>query len=151
MAYHLVGSKKVQQILAKKGVLEKYISDPHHIQALTACFTGLYPLDNSPEGEEAYKAALENPERFVMKPQREGGGNNIYGQDIKTALTTLSPSERSGYILMDLIKSRPFTNVMVRKGELIESEVVSELGVYGIWVRYDYIFYYNQFVIYYYK
>ena len=24
--------------------------------------------------------ALARPERFVLKPQREGGGNNVYGE-----------------------------------------------------------------------
>lgn len=27
--------------------------------------------------------AMENPDRFVLKPQREGGGNNMYGDEIK--------------------------------------------------------------------
>lgn len=27
--------------------------------------------------------ALDCPERFVLKPQREGGGNNLYGEDIR--------------------------------------------------------------------
>jgi len=26
--------------------------------------------------------ALQNPERFVLKPQREGGGNNVYGKEV---------------------------------------------------------------------
>ena len=25
---------------------------------------------------------MKNPDRYVVKPQREGGGNNIYGADI---------------------------------------------------------------------
>lgn len=31
--------------------------------------------------------ALDAPERFVMKPQREGGGNNLYGEDIRHVIT----------------------------------------------------------------
>jgi len=27
--------------------------------------------------------ALDAPDRFVLKPQREGGGNNLYGEDIR--------------------------------------------------------------------
>ena len=27
--------------------------------------------------------AMEDPERFVLKPQREGGGNNVYGEEIR--------------------------------------------------------------------
>lgn len=30
--------------------------------------------------------ALDAPEQFVMKPQREGGGNNLYGEDIRQVI-----------------------------------------------------------------
>ena len=30
--------------------------------------------------------ACERPEEFVLKPQREGGGHNFYGQDVATKL-----------------------------------------------------------------
>jgi len=33
--------------------------------------------------------AMKNPERFVLKPQREGGGNNVYGVDIPEALRVI--------------------------------------------------------------
>lgn len=32
--------------------------------------------------------AIRNPGAFVLKPQREGGGNNLYGDDVATALQT---------------------------------------------------------------
>ena len=50
------------------------MNDPIQTKKLYASFAELYPLDATPEGEAATKLALENPERFVMKPQREGGG-----------------------------------------------------------------------------
>ena len=31
------------------------------------------------------------PEGFVLKPQREGGGNNLYGYEIITELENLTP------------------------------------------------------------
>jgi len=37
---------------------------------LRACFAGLWSLEDS----DIAKKAIENPELFVMKPQREGGG-----------------------------------------------------------------------------
>ena len=70
-----------------------------HSRLLRLCFTGLYPLDSSKEGLEAYKSALETPEKYVLKPQREGGGNNYYGQDVKLMLEKMSVSERNGYFL----------------------------------------------------
>ncbi len=33
---------------------------------------------------ELIEMAKENCEDFVLKPQREGGGHNIYGSDIRS-------------------------------------------------------------------
>ncbi|KAG1473679.1 hypothetical protein G6F56_000822 [Rhizopus delemar] len=134
IAYQLVGSKKVQQVLSVPGYLERYVTNAA-AQEMSACFAGLYPLDESPEGIAAYHMALENADNLVMKPQREGGGHNIYGQDIVEALLKLSPKERNAYILMDLIRSPPLDNLMIREGKVIEGEVVSELGIYGIYLN----------------
>ena len=35
------------------------------------------------EGDDAFDKAMKDPDRYVVKPQREGGGNNVYGQDIR--------------------------------------------------------------------
>ncbi|RCH99452.1 hypothetical protein CU098_009412 [Rhizopus stolonifer] len=133
VAYQLVGSKKVQQVLAEPGRLERYV-DKETADAMRESFAGLYPLDNSPEGLAAYKKALAEPEHLVMKPQREGGGHNIYGQDILAELKKLTPEERNAYILMDLIRSPPLDNYMIREGQVIAGQVVSELGIYGIYI-----------------
>ena len=37
--------------------------------------------------------ALAHPDKYVLKPQREGGGNNLYGAELKDALETLSPGQ----------------------------------------------------------
>ncbi|KAI8142421.1 glutathione synthase [Fennellomyces sp. T-0311] len=134
VAYQLVGAKKVQQLLAVPGRLERYV-DVYTADLLRESFTGLYPFDNSEEGQKAYKLALQNPDRFVMKPQREGGGNNIYGSDIVQTLKKLTDEERTAFILMELIRSPPIENLMVREGRLIEGEVASELGIYGVYLN----------------
>ncbi|KAJ2108483.1 Glutathione synthetase, partial [Coemansia sp. RSA 922] len=82
----------------------------------------------------AYDLAMANPSNYVVKPQREGGGYNTYGDDIPKLLSSLSDEERKGYILMDLIRAPGFKNVLLRNGQLVASEVVSELGIYGVWV-----------------
>ncbi|KAJ3415197.1 hypothetical protein HDV05_005337 [Chytridiales sp. JEL 0842] len=145
VTYHLVGSKKVQQVLAQPRVLEKFITNPTHASNLRSVFTGLYPLDSSPDGIQAYESALKNPDRYVMKPQREGGGNNLYGPEIPAALGKLSPAERNAYILMDLIKSPAATGVMVRQGQIIKTDVVSELGIYGVWISEGDVVHMNEF------
>ncbi|KAF9145026.1 hypothetical protein BG015_012024 [Linnemannia schmuckeri] len=135
IAYQLVGAKKVQQVLAASGQLERFVKDPVMVAQLRASFTGLYPLDDSSEGLAAYEAALKNSDELVMKPQREGGGNNIYGKDIQEALKTLTAEQRNAYILMDIIRPPITKNVLLRKGQLQRADVVSELGVYGIYLH----------------
>ncbi|KAF9129175.1 hypothetical protein BGW39_004405 [Mortierella sp. 14UC] len=135
VAYQLVGTKKVQQVLAAPGQLERFVKDPETVAQLRASFTGLYPLDDSPEGLAAYESALKNSDELVMKPQREGGGNNIYGKDIQESLKTLTAEQRNAYILMDIIRPPITKNVLLRKGELQRADVVSELGVYGIYLH----------------
>ncbi|KAJ2762632.1 Glutathione synthetase [Coemansia nantahalensis] len=135
LAYHLSGCKKVQQVLAQPGMVERFVDDAETAQRVRKCFVGLYPLDDSAEGRRAYAMAMDNPSELVAKPQREGGGYNTYGDDIPRLLGGLSVEKQRGYILMDLIRAPAFSNVLLRNGKLVTSDVVSELGIYGIWVR----------------
>lgn len=160
MALQLAGAKKVQQVLAAPGVLEDMLMGrarpdvgfgagpgslgQHDAAALRDTWTGLWPLDNSEQGKKALQLAREHPERFVLKPQREGGGNNIYRDNIPPYLAQLDEEDRSNpgeaprreaYILMELIEPPTgLHNLLVRGGEGTPrlADVVSELGVYGV-------------------
>ena len=88
----------------------------------------------SADGDKAFESALANPDRYVLKPQREGGGNNVYGGDIPPFLESIrDSSERSAYILMDRIHPPITSNYMVRPGwaKAQRKDVVSELGIFG--------------------
>lgn len=75
-----------------------------------------------------------------MKPQREGGGNNIYGADIKRALEKFSKTqERTAYILMERIQPPLCPGYIVRPGQNglpPLSKLVSELGIFGVIIGY---------------
>lgn len=133
--YHLAGTKKVQQALARPDVLRRFVgADDAKIDAIRDVFTGLYSLDPDEGGAEAVALANANPERFVLKPQREGGGNNVYGADIPTALDAMSPDERSAWILMERIFPPLSTGYMIRPGGPTPPplvQLVSELGIFG--------------------
>ncbi|PSN51649.1 Glutathione synthetase [Blattella germanica] len=107
--YHLAGTKKVQQALAKP---------------------------KNEEGNSAAEMAKTNPERYVLKPQREGGGNNVYGEKVREALQTMHNSEeRTAWILMERISPPTQKGYMVRPGgpevpKLVD--LVSELGIFGV-------------------
>ena len=159
VALQLAGAKKVQQVLSEEGVLERFLaSDEKGVKGekygaealaqLRASWSELYPLDPHSElGKQGYQLAMQQPQRFVLKPQREGGGNNIYKHDIPSALQEMakrdekskaSTTEREGYILMSLIQPPAGVgNLLVKagagahKGAVLAPDVVSELGIYG--------------------
>ena len=45
ISYHLAGTKKVQQVLADPGNLERIFDDPDKVARLKDVFTGIYSLD----------------------------------------------------------------------------------------------------------
>ncbi|EEB12574.1 glutathione synthetase, putative [Pediculus humanus corporis] len=134
--YHLAGTKKVQQALAQPKVLEKFIKDSKTVEMIRDTFTGLYSLDFTKEGEEAVEMAINDPEKFVLKPQREGGGNNIYGKEVKDKILSMKNSEeRMGWILMDRIFPPVQATYIIRPGTPVKhdetQDIVSELGIFG--------------------
>jgi len=134
IAYHLSGTKKIQQMLAIPGNLERFIKDQEKVNFIRSSFTGLYAFDQSESSKKALARLAENPDDFVMKPQREGGGNNIYGKDIPPFLAKLSEKDKEGYILMDLIRPEVQDSTIVRDGKAEDFKVISELGIYGIYL-----------------
>lgn len=141
----LAGCKKVQQVLFEPSQLSRFINEEEEQEKLRSSFVGLWGMEPNGEGERLVK---EKPERFVLKPQREGGGNNIYRNDIPPFLRQLEeedqesrggedggPKGQEGYILMELIEP-PLgqTQLLVKAGEdkARRADVVSELGIYGV-------------------
>ncbi|MCJ1351116.1 MAG: hypothetical protein MMC33_001098 [Icmadophila ericetorum] len=133
---HLAGSKKVQQVLAtpQSPHLSRFIRDPTICERVWNTFAAIYPLDDTPASKEAKRLATDEEEckKYVLKPQREGGGNNIYRTSIPPFLRSL-PSEQhwKGHILMELIEPPALSNSIFREGVLKTGEVIGELGVYG--------------------
>ena len=140
---HLAGSKKIQQILATPGspYLEEFLRGTAYencIDRIRATFAAIYPLDDSANGREAISIAKDvgRCKGYVLKPQREGGGNNIYGAKIPPFLASLGADERKyrGHILMELIEPPMLRNSILRNGEVQSGEVIGELGVYGVYL-----------------
>ena len=65
---------------------------------------GLWSLDDldDPSTSHILQDAAQNPDKYVLKPQREGGGNNLYGQQLKERLE--NKEGLSAYILMQRIR-----------------------------------------------
>lgn len=136
---HVAGCKKIQQILAIPGSshVARFLSPgSSYVTRIQETFANIYPLDATPAGQHAIRLAT-NPEtavKYVLKPQREGGGNNVYGTKIPPFLKSLGMEERKwrAYILMELIEPPAVKNILLRNGETKSGDVVGELGIFGV-------------------
>lgn len=67
------------------------------IAELRESFMGLWPLGDGTElSEEGERLVRESNggEGYVLKPQREGGGNNVYNGDIGPFLAQLAEEDK---------------------------------------------------------
>jgi len=155
LGYHLAGTKKVQQELARRGAVEQFFendADDVDVAAqIRTAFAGLYSLDGADANEddmEAVKDVLFNDAQgqYVLKPQREGGGYNYYGDNLANKLkenctitvdddgnkdVTLSP-DLSEFILMERLFPPQQRAILLRNGQVEGTGMsISELGCFG--------------------
>lgn len=142
---HLAGCKKIQQVLAdpstSSDVLKRFLpyASQETISSLASTFAPQYALY---PGSSGLDLAL-NPTtaaNHVLKPQREGGGNNIYRSAITPFLAAMSERERARWVLMELIQTPAAAknSILRSDGTLVPSgDVISELGIFGtiLWRR----------------
>eukprot|EP00357_Protocruzia_adherens_P036357 CAMPEP_0114993958 /NCGR_PEP_ID=MMETSP0216-20121206/12840_1 /TAXON_ID=223996 /ORGANISM="Protocruzia adherens, Strain Boccale" /LENGTH=475 /DNA_ID=CAMNT_0002357701 /DNA_START=76 /DNA_END=1503 /DNA_ORIENTATION=- len=127
---HLAGTKKVQQLLANEEHLKHFIADESVLKRLQGFFADMYGFERENQ-EEVLNIIANSAEDYVLKPQREGGGNNIYGEEIREFIKDLKPEELEQYILMRRINPKINHNLLVKAGEVREADTLSELGVFG--------------------
>jgi glutathione synthase len=134
----LAGTKKVQQALEtpdQDKPLPGFHADrtPEFDQtynSLKKTFVAMHAMHKDSE----LVPKLKDPafaHGFVLKPQREGGGNNIYREDITDFVLKSKPEDLVQYILMEMIEPPEQRNAILRNGKSEEGNVICELGVYG--------------------
>ncbi|CAK0740272.1 hypothetical protein CVIRNUC_001238 [Coccomyxa viridis] len=132
--YQLAGAKKIQQDLAGSDTVERFVDSAEEAALIRACFAGLWSLDNpdNPETQDVLQQADMQPDDYVLKPQREGGGNNLYGDQLQQRLR--DPKGLAAYILMQRIRPPINRSMLLRDGNILEVDTLSELGIYGTFV-----------------
>lgn len=134
VAYHLAGTKKVQQQLSLPGVVERFCS-ADDAKLLRTSFAGLWGLErDDEETQRVITDAITNHDDYVLKPQREGGGNNFYHEEMADKLRVMSVEERSAYILMQKIKPVAVKVCLVKRGERHIGPCISEFGHFSSFI-----------------
>jgi len=161
IALQLAGAKKVQEVLTRPGVLENFLLSESNngveeggeariseqdVKDVRASWVGMWGLDepaSKPDAsgnfgqEDGMHRTLASHTRLVLKPQREGGGNNVYGPSIPAFLEKLPKEEHAAWVAMEMIEPpKGVGNWLVRTGEgpssvARQADVVSELGIFG--------------------
>lgn len=135
---HLAGSKKVQQALTSTTPdhLTHFLPGSTQHALLRSTFAPQYdllPASTSPTSGLHLALDPITAANHVLKPQREGGGNNIYRAAIPPFLVSIPEREYGGYILMELIQppAGARNTVLRSDGAVVSGDVVSELGIFG--------------------
>uniref|UniRef100_A0A183CFL0 Glutathione synthetase n=1 Tax=Globodera pallida TaxID=36090 RepID=A0A183CFL0_GLOPA len=136
MAWKAFGDKDAI-VLVLPSMVERFFPSSNEadtVVAICKTFAGMWGLDD-PE-DEATKSVIQNaidhPDKYVLKPCREGGGNNFWGKEIPEKLREFSPAELGGHILMQKLTPLAVPNLLVRPLQDVQFEnVVSELGIFG--------------------
>jgi len=153
LGYHLAGTKKVQQELAREGAVERFFPEnvDNTAQQIRTVFAGLYSLgaDATEQDIHAVRDVLfhEGEGRYVLKPQREGGGYNYYGMNLADKLrencTIVESSINeekdirlasalSEFILMERLFPPQQRAILLRNGQVEGTGMtISELGCFG--------------------
>lgn len=131
--------KKAQQLLSDPSLLTLYMDDPNAVSQLRESFMNLYSLEdlNDPVTRRMLDQFKADPTLFVLKPQREGGGNNMTGLTALEFLENSSPETLKAFILMEKIKCPQASNVFLRDLHLSQATTISELGVFGALLQYS--------------
>lgn len=159
--YHLMTFKKMQQLMSNVPAVLTPISfagDRRKAEAMAQHFVPQYSLNKDEyatsteqhqkndagevitDPEYWIRDAAAHPERYVLKPQLEGGGNLIAGESMQRMLRDTTPDDplyneiRREYILMRKIHYPISTGIMFRQNKIhvLENNVCSELGIYGV-------------------
>lgn len=129
---HITTLKKVQQSLTEPGTVENFVGS-HDARQIRDTFVQMYPLDDSELGIEARNIATDKKlaTGHVLKPSLEGGGNNIYKDDIADFVQTIKRKDWHHYILMKLISPPKYSNILLSSHGVHQGEAVCELGIWG--------------------
>lgn len=146
IGWHLAGVKQVQNVITQNpALLERWLI-PDDAALLRQTLVGSFNVN-----DQTLQMVAAAPQNYVLKPNREGGGNNVFGKDIVPRMSELLATGQAGsYGLMEFIHQRNTRGMVIPPCVLeletlvdtfasnLESQVAnqlelnSELGFYGI-------------------
>lgn len=139
----LLTFKKIQEALSKETTWLEF-DCPTELDQIKHFFLdqmwGFEELDE--QTQSIISHAKAHPELYVLKTQREGGGNNYFGDDIPKVLSEAesssslseesSPQKLINYSLMRRINAKQYENTFLRNNHVFSGRCIAEIGIFGV-------------------
>ena len=143
--------KVFQYYLQKPEILKKFCPEELISNDIIRFFMKIYYIRdmNLEEQKELYSKIINNLNDFVIKPQKEGGANNYYNEQIKNLIPEgeNEPNELlKNSIIMEKIKPPEYETMIIKNDEMVIEKVVSEFSVYGVILSDESKYYLNKSV-----
>lgn len=95
-------------------------------------FTSIYytgDISDKDELQIILEDVKKNTSKYIVKPMKEGGGNNYYNNDI---LKIIDTDQINTAIIMERIVPQEVETYLLENGKISKKNCVSEISVYGI-------------------
>ena len=129
--------KIFQYELSKPKILMRYCHTELIINDIIRFFGGIFSIRDMPTEEikELLNKVKNEPDKYILKPMKEGGGNNITGEKLKEII----PEEGAeisdlikNSVIVDKIESYEHEGLVIRDEKLMIQNSISEYSIYGI-------------------
>ncbi|RNA33549.1 glutathione synthetase isoform X2 [Brachionus plicatilis] len=130
--FQLMNTKKFQQYLYESNALEMYIDNEKTLKLIRSTFVKQLTFKKG-FNQAIFDLIEKECENLVLKNQREGGGNNIFGKEIKLHIQNFEEKELEQFVLMEKINSTKEINYLIYPpDEIKKAEISNEIGTFGI-------------------
>ncbi len=129
----LINMKYFQHVINQRETWSHFGFTGLEYQASLASFCGIWTIEDFARDKlKMLEFILSRGGfgRFVLKPQREGGANNLFNGQIQTAIEELTADELGAYILMEKIEAKTHTNIHCDWKELKVRDSIDEIGLF---------------------
>ena len=128
----LAGCKIVQEYLTRPGIVEKYVAEMEFVTKIRSTFAQMFTFDDQNMREHYRNILRENPHHYVLKPQREGGGNNKYDEELLNIIENQQEILNNFIGMEKIFPSTCRSSLIKSSGEnLLNVECINEIGIYG--------------------
>ena len=136
IAGHLTTLKHVQRALCEPRSLRRFLDDGE-ATLVESTFMPMYDLRDGSSGRDLAQKLITGTgsDDHVLKPCLEGGGHNVFGEDIADTLQKDENKDWVKFVLMERIRPPSIEGLLISPLNVYDGEVVSELGIFGacIW------------------